>query len=105
MKFTGDPNLSMMFEKLDMEPEGRILIGLVESLCVVLLVSPRLSAWGAILCLGVMIGAVIAHTTVIGFDGSLAMLFVMALISGASSIAIIYRLRHQVPFIKTMFEV
>jgi uncharacterized membrane protein YphA (DoxX/SURF4 family) len=105
MKFSGDPNVSMMFESLGMEPDGRFLIGTIEALCVVLLLSPRISAWGAILCLGVMTGAVIAHVTVLGFDGSLGALFAMALASLGSSIALIYRMRHQVPFIRSMFEV
>jgi len=104
MKLAHDPHASMMFESLGMEPGGRLLIGLIEASCVVLLLSPRLSAWGAILCLGVMTGAVIAHTTVLGFDGSVGTLFGMAVISGAASITIIYRLRHQVPFIRSMFE-
>ena len=105
MKFSGNPNASAIFELLHMEPEGRILIGLIEALCVVLLLSPRISAWGAILCLGVMTGAMIAHVTVIGFDGSLGPLFAMALVSGGASIAVIYRLRHQLPFVREMFEV
>ena len=104
MKFTHDPHASMMFESLGMEPGGRLLIGLIEATCVVLLLSPRLSAWGAILCLGVMTGAVIAHTTILGFDGSAGTLFGMAVISGTASITIIYRFRHQVPFIRSMFE-
>ena len=104
MKFAGAAGPVGIFEALHMEPGGRLLIGLIEALCVVLLLSPRLSAWGAILCLGVMSGAVIAHATVLGFSGAAGMLFVMALVSGAASLALIYRLRHQVPFVRNMFE-
>lgn len=104
MKFANDPQTSKLFEALDMEPGGRVLIGLIEALCVVLLLSPRLSSWGAILCLGVMSGAIIAHTTVLGFSGSAGLLFGMAIVSGAASLALIYRLRRQVPFIRSMFE-
>ena len=104
MKFSGGTDVSMMFGSLGMEPGGRYLIGLIESLCVVLLLSPRISAWGGLLCLGVMIGAIIAHTTVIGFDGSMARLFGMALLAAGCSLAIIYRLRSQLPFIRDMFE-
>jgi putative oxidoreductase len=104
MKFDSHPDVSMMFDSLGMEPGGRFLIGVIEALCVVLLLSPRISAWGGLLCLGVMTGAIIAHTTVIGFDGTLAQLFAMALLSGGCSVAIIYRLRSQIPFIRDMFE-
>ena len=104
MKFAGAAPALEMFEALHMEPGGRLLIAVIEALCVVLLLSPRLSGWGAILCLGVMSGAVIAHVTVLGFSGASGMLFVMALVSGVASVALLYRLRHQVPFIRNMFE-
>lgn len=103
MKFGSHPDVSAMFNSLGMEPEGRILVGLLEALCVVMLLSPRISAWGAMLCLAVMTGAVIAHVTVIGFGGALAPLFGMALLSGGCSVALIYRLRGQVPFVDSMF--
>ena len=104
MKLTGAAGAVKLFTNLEMEPGGRILIGVIEVISVALLLSPRLSGWGALLCLGVMAGAVLAHVTVIGFDGPLAMLFTMALVSGAASTALLYRLRHQVPFIKSMFD-
>ena len=104
MKLSGDPDAAALFSTLDMEPGGRILIGVIELLSVALLLSPRISGWGALLSLGVMVGAVLAHASVIGFDGPLGMLFVMALIAGSASIALLCRLRHQVPFVKAMFE-
>ena len=104
MKFTGAAGAVALFSDLHTEPGGRILIGVIEVISVALLLSPRLSAWGALLCLGVMTGAVLAHTTVVGFSGPLGMLFVMAIISAVASIALLYRLRHQVPFIKSMFD-
>ena len=104
MKFAGGENVVTMFETLEMEPGGRILIGIIEAICIAILLSPRISGWGAILCLGVMVGAVIAHVSVLGFSGALGVLFVMALISSVASIALIYRLRHQVPFVHDMFN-
>lgn len=104
MKFAGDENVTTMFESLDMEPGGRILIGIIEAICVVILLSPRISGWGALLCLGVMAGAVIAHLSVLGFSGPLGQLFLMALVSTVASIVLIYRLRHQVPFVSDMFD-
>ena len=104
MKFTGAAGAVTLFTDLHMEPGGRILIGVIEVISIALLLSPRLSAWGALLCLGVMTGAVLAHVTVVGFGGPLAMLFVMAIISGCSLVVLLYRLRHQVPFINSMFD-
>ena len=67
LKWTEEPAVIANFKKLGMEPEGRGLITIIELICVVLLLFPRLSIYGAILCLGIMVGAIIAHATVIGF--------------------------------------
>ena len=104
MKLSGAEGASKLFTALEMEPGGRILIGVIEAVCIVLLLSPRISAWGAVLCLGVMTGAIIAHVSVLGFNGSAGQLFGMAMLSTASAIVLIYRLRHQIPFIHDMFN-
>ena len=104
MKLTADPNAAAIFKALDMEPGGRVLIGVIELLAVVLLLSSRVSAWGGLLGLGVMCGAVIAHTTAIGFDQHLGILFGMAIVSTLACSLLLFRLRHQVPFVQSMFD-
>jgi uncharacterized membrane protein YphA (DoxX/SURF4 family) len=104
MKLNGDPGVVSIFSALHMEPGGRILIGVIELLAVALLLSSRLSGWGALLGLGVMCGAVIAHATVIGFGDTLTMLFGMAVVSSVACTILLFRLRHQLPFVKTMFD-
>ena len=52
-----------------------------------------------------MIGAVIAHATVLGFDGKLLVLFVMGVVAGIFSCLVIYLRRQQSPFISSMFDV
>ena len=104
MKLSADPNAVGIFSKLEMEPTGRVMIGVIELVAVVLLLCPRVSAWGAFLGLGVMCGDVIAHTTVIGFDEKLGILFTMAMASTAACTILLFRLRQQVPFIRSMFD-
>ena len=104
-KIAGTEDAIALFTALDMEPGGRILIALVELVCVILLLIPRLSIYGAILCLGTMIGAFIAHATVIGFDGKLLILFVMGVVAAIFSSLVIYLRRQQSPFISSMFDV
>ncbi len=104
MKLTADPNAAAIFKALDMEPGGRILIGVIELFAVVLLLSGRVSAWGGLLGLGVMCGAVIAHTTALGFDKQLGMLFGSAVVSTIACSLVLFRLRHQVPFVQSMFD-
>ena len=104
MKLSADTNAVALFKSLDMEPGGRIIIGMIELLAVVLLLSPRVSAWGAFLGLAVMSGAVIAHVTELGFNKDLGMLFGMAVVSTIACALLLYRLRHQVPFVRSMFD-
>tara|TARA_B100001123_G_scaffold389167_1_gene465688 strand:- start:1003 stop:1389 length:387 start_codon:yes stop_codon:yes gene_type:complete len=104
-KWNGEPEIIENFKKLGMEPEGRGLIAIIELICVVLLLFPRLSIYGAILCLGIMVGAIIAHTTVIGFAEDRWQWFLWGLLSGVCCCGVIYMRRDQVPLIRSMFEI
>ncbi len=57
----------MLFERLGMEPQGRIIIGLLEIIAGLLMLSPQ-AASGALIAVGIMFGAIIAHSTVLGVD-------------------------------------
>ena len=103
-KFAGDPGSVDLFTTIGMEPNGRILIGVLELICVILLVIPGSSIFGAILGLGIMIGAIIGHITIIGFSGGLLPLFISACIVGACCSTVIYLRRDQVPAIQAMFD-
>lgn len=65
-KLTAGPNDVRLFTDLGMEPHGRIIIGVIEMIAGLLLLSPY-AAIGALLSVGVMIGALIGHATVLGF--------------------------------------
>ncbi len=79
-KLTGAAEARQLFETLGLEPWGRIGIGLAELLAVLLLLNPRRAAWGALLTLGLMIGAIGSHLTVLGIvvAGDGGALFAMA---------------------------
>ncbi len=100
-KLSSQPNSIHIFTQLGMEPEGRFIIGVIEFTAAVALLSKRLAAGGALLALGTMIGAMIAHISILGFDVPHMILwstvFVCALI-----ITIIRR--RQIPFIGSSFE-
>lgn len=91
-KLSSKPNEVQLFSVLGMEPTGRFLIGIIEGLAALLLLSPRYSAVGAFLALGTMLGALIAHLTVIGFDLKHTLLLTSVLVS--SLIVLIARYRH-----------
>ena len=68
LKFLGNPTDMLVFATLEMEPFGRYLIGTLELVAGGLLLSSSFAASGALLALGTMIGAAIAHVTVLGFE-------------------------------------
>jgi putative oxidoreductase len=100
-KFTGAAESVYIFTTLGMEPWGRIGSGIAELVAAVLLLIPATSAVGALLALGVIVGALGAHLTKLGIvvmdDGGL--LFALALAVFAGSLLILVLRRRQLPFI------
>lgn len=67
-KFTGSPESMYIFEKCGMEPEGRWGVGICELIAAVLLIVPKTAWLGGILGLGLMLGAIGLHLTVLGIE-------------------------------------
>lgn len=100
-KFMDQPESIAIFTQLEMEPFGRYLIGVIEVLVGLLLVSNSLSGLGGFIGVGVMMGAVISHVTVLGFsvngdEGGLVGVLVILL--GLSSL-IAWKKRQDIPLI------
>ena len=81
-KFTGAPESVFIFETLGAEPYGRIGSGIMELVASVLILVPSTVALGALLAVGLMVGAIGSHFTVLGIDimGDGGLLFALALI-------------------------
>jgi len=87
-----------VFTALGMEPFGRYLIGVLEMIGVVFLLVPWLVTSGALLIFAIMLGAGLAHFTVLGTEG--LQFYVPALVL---SVVILYLRRKKLPlFGKTM---
>ena len=67
-KFTGAPESVYIFETLGIEPYGRIGSGIAELITSILILIPRTTLLGAILGLGIMIGAILSHLTKLGIE-------------------------------------
>jgi hypothetical protein len=65
-KFSGARESVYIFTVMGLEPWGRIGSGVVELIASVLLLLPRTVAWGALLSLGVIGGAILSHLTTLG---------------------------------------
>lgn len=67
-KFSGSPESVYIFNMVGMEPAGRWGVGVLELIASILLVIPK-SAWmGAMLGIGLMIGAIGMHLTLLGIE-------------------------------------
>jgi putative oxidoreductase len=71
-KLTGDPQMVGLFDAIGLGQWFRYVTGSLEVLGAVLLLIPRLSGLGALLLMGVMLGAVPTHLFVVGGSPLLA---------------------------------
>ena len=82
-KFTAAEESVYIFSTLGMEPYGRIGSGIGELIAVVLILIPRTTLVGALIGMGIMIGAIFSHLFILGIevqnDGGT--LFILAIIT------------------------
>jgi len=94
-KFTAAPESVYIFSTLGMEPWGRIGIGILELIASLLILFPRTTAFGALLGLGVMGGALFFHLTKLGIvvqnDGGELFIYALLVFTSCLILAIVYR--------------
>ena len=100
-KFTAAPESVYIFSTLGMEPWGRIGSGVAELVAAILLLIPATAAFGALLAVGVISGALFFHLTKLGIEvqGDGGLLFGLALAVFAGGLAILALRRQQLPLI------
>ena len=105
-KFTGAPEAVHLFTALGVEPWGRLTVGAVELVTIVLLLVPRTAAFGAIVAMGLMVGAIGSHLTVLGVNlqGDGGTLFAMAWIVLAASFTVAVIRRRELPVVGAIFQ-
>ena len=98
-KFSASDESVYIFSALHAEPWGRIGSGVLELIASILILVPRTTAWGALLGLGLMGGAILSHLFVLGLvvkdDGGL--LFIYALLVFISCIYLVWIYRKSLP--------
>jgi len=83
-KITSSSNSIELFQTLGMEPYGRFIIGIIECGAILCLLLPKMHTIGALMSVSIMIGALIAHTTHLGFgDNPMGIMMVVNLISSS----------------------
>jgi uncharacterized membrane protein YphA (DoxX/SURF4 family) len=91
-KFTGAAESVFIFSTLGIEPYGRIGSGIAELIAAVLILVPRTTLLGALMGVGVMLGAILSHLFVLGIevknDGG--ELFTLAIITFLCCLVLVY---------------
>jgi len=103
MKLTGRTETTLLFQELDFDPGGRLLVGVLEVLAALLLLIPQSAIWGAVLAWGLMTGALIAHLTRLGFSGDFGRLGYMALAIWIGAALVVVMRRSQSRALGRMF--
>ncbi len=99
-KLADHPADIKLFTTIGMEPAGRYVIGGLELLAATVVLVPQGAVYGAILGLGVMLGAIIGHLTAIGIDVKLA----FALLVAALCVVIIGIRRYDAEFLRNLWD-
>ena len=82
-KFSAHPDSVHIFTAIGMEPWGRYGTGIMELIAAIVLLFPRISWVGAVLGMGLMVGAIFFHLAFLGIvvNGDGGLLFGMAIIT------------------------
>ena len=90
-KFTGADESIYIFKTVGMEPWGRIGVGVLELIASVLLLIPATAWLGAGLALGLMVGAIGMHITLLGIEvnGDHGQLIIYAVIVTVASVFVL----------------
>lgn len=101
-KFSAHPDSVYIFEKVGLEPIGRIGIGALELIAGILILIPKTVWVGALLTLGLIGGAIFMHLTMLGIeinnDGGV--LFITAIVTFLLAAIILFIYKNDISFIK-----
>ncbi|MEL0456823.1 DoxX family protein [Flavobacteriaceae bacterium SZ-1-7] len=100
-KFFAHPDSIYIFQKIGLEPYGRITIGILELSSGILLLIPKTVWIGASLTLGIIGAAIYIHLTQLGVEvnGDSGVLFATAVITFILSAIILYLYRKDIPLV------
>ena len=107
-KFTAAPESIYIFKTLGVEPYGRWFAGISELIASVLLLIPATQLFGAMMAIGIMLGAILSHVFILGIvvEGDGGLLFFLALVVLIASILILALQKDQIfklPILKKFF--
>ncbi len=94
-KFSGHPDSVYIFEQSGLGATGRVGIGVVELIAAILILIPRFTAFGSVIAVGIISGAIALHLTKLGIevngDGGLLFYLGLVVFFGAAILAYLHR--------------
>lgn len=94
-KFTAAEESVYIFSAVGIEPWGRIGTGIAELIAAILLLFPSTIVWGALLGMGIMLGAVATHVFIIGIevknDGGQLFIYALLVLMACATLLILHR--------------
>jgi len=96
-KFSGAAESVYIFSTLGVEPWGRLALGALELLSIILLWIPKTTLYALIIILGMMSGAIASHAVILGIEirGDRGELFILAVVTWLSSAVLLYLMRER----------
>lgn len=90
-KFTAQPESVYIFSTVGIEPWGRIGTGVAELIASILLLIPGTIVLGAVMAIGIMLGAIATHLFILGIQvqGDGGQLFAYAMIVLIASVSLL----------------
>lgn len=98
-KFSASPESVYIFEQVEMEPLGRIGVGIAELIAAILILYPKTVKIGAAMAVMLMLGALYFHFSILGVEvqGDGGKLFIMSLVVLLLALAIYFMPRKKKP--------
>jgi hypothetical protein len=105
-KFTGAEESVYIFSTLGVEPWGRIGSGVMEFVAALFLLVPAVAPLGAGLTMGLMLGAIASHLTILGIEvkGDGGLLFALAVTAFIGSAIVLFIRRGHIPIVSRYLE-
>lgn len=97
-KFSGAAESVYIFSTLGVEPWGRIILGTLELLSIVLLWIPKTTVYALLLIFGMMVGAVASHLFILGIQimGDGGELFILGIVTWLASAVLLFTMREEI---------
>jgi uncharacterized membrane protein YphA (DoxX/SURF4 family) len=94
-KFSASEESVYIFSTIGIEPWGRIGTGVMELIAAILILIPRTTAFGALLAIGLMSGALFFHLTTLGIevkaDGGLLFIYALLVLISSAILLFVYQ--------------